>query len=547
MRSEERFMKFWLMAIGIGLVCLAGCSSDPKVSGGTEDHGIVALVDKDIVGVSQKGPFIKGSSISLYSLNENFAQTGMSFSGKILSDNGEFSFQKISTPSQYASLVANGYYRNEITGELSEGPISLYAISDLSGRDSVNINLLTHLEYECVFSLLNKGIPFEEAKKTAKGNVLSSFYITGNFSGSEEMNILENGESNGVLLAISVLLQRDLNAAKLTQELQEISGAIALDGEWANNSIEAEIADWAEGANLSKIRRNILAWKLGDDLPDFEKYVNHYWWKVYKLPDCTAKNNGDTARASNKLSANDGRDFICTDNNWKKILLPGEGKRTVQLEKGVLWVPAYKDKIRPLVFDGDEDGIYDLEEGFGGWISFDDKDNGGNSEISVKYGIDNMEISFKVFYGNWVSVGSGNQPSPYPFVGFGFDLDNSVRETDVSDYEGICLQYSLSKTIRLQLTSGTNYWYQILKSTGGEIKAANIKFLDFRNGWKVNEMTISEGLRNAGTFHFTAPTDDTLGESHYVHCYEEKVENCQNTMVNISLQIYKVGLYGMCE
>ena len=112
---------------------------------------VMAIKNKSITGVSQKGPFVTGSAVKVYELDgKTYAQTGKSFTGKISSDDGKFSVSSVTLASQYALLEADGYFRNEVTGEKSIGKLTLNALTDLSDRKSVNINLLTHLEYERV-------------------------------------------------------------------------------------------------------------------------------------------------------------------------------------------------------------------------------------------------------------------------------------------------------------------------------------------------------------------------------------------------------------
>ena len=121
---------------------LAACGDDSSTSG----PDVVEVKNKTISGVSQKGPFVTGSSVKLYELDgRTYVQTGNVFPGKISSDDGKFSVPKVTLSSQYALLEASGYFRNELTGDRSEGPITLNALTDLSDREKVNINLLTHL------------------------------------------------------------------------------------------------------------------------------------------------------------------------------------------------------------------------------------------------------------------------------------------------------------------------------------------------------------------------------------------------------------------
>lgn len=50
------------------IICVA-CSSDSSAGGSTEDETIVALKDKTITGGSQKGSFVKGSSVTVQELD----------------------------------------------------------------------------------------------------------------------------------------------------------------------------------------------------------------------------------------------------------------------------------------------------------------------------------------------------------------------------------------------------------------------------------------------------------------------------------------------
>ena len=116
-----------LTFVGFSLAAFvfAACGDDPKTSGGSvEDQEIIAVSDKIISGVSQKGPFVNGSSVTVQELDgETLAQTGDSYEGKIKNDLGEFSVKVTKLASQYALLKANGFYRNEVTGEKSKSQV----------------------------------------------------------------------------------------------------------------------------------------------------------------------------------------------------------------------------------------------------------------------------------------------------------------------------------------------------------------------------------------------------------------------------------------
>ncbi|MDD5943955.1 hypothetical protein [Fibrobacter sp.] len=174
--NEKKTLTFWALA----LTALLGACSDMETSGTSEEaEGVVAISDKKIAGVSQKGPFVKGSDVTLKETSKNgdFEPTGREFTTKTISDKGDFKFDGIDLESQYVLLSVEGRYEREHTGETSSCPMRLDAVSNLEKRETVNINLLTHFEYKRVLNLVKEGKTFAEAKKQAAKEVLGAFGV----------------------------------------------------------------------------------------------------------------------------------------------------------------------------------------------------------------------------------------------------------------------------------------------------------------------------------------------------------------------------------
>lgn len=308
--------KFAAMFAGVFLLA---CGDDGSSSG--QD---VAISDKTISGVSQKGPFVKGSSVTVYELGgESLSQTGKSYEGKIKNERGEFSVDVVKLESQYALLKAEGYYRNEITGGKSNGTVTLYAMTDLSNRSEVNVNLLTHLEYErSRYLVKNKKMNVADAKKQAEREVLKSFGIEGDFESSESLNIFEAGDGNAALLAVSVLMQGNLKEADFTERLNDYASDIEEDGSWDDEKMATQIADWAVsqgmGSGLALIRNNIANWGLSTGVPIFEKYVDNFWWQNYGLGTCDKEREGEVKKNQNLGSINADKYFICRSSSWNE-------------------------------------------------------------------------------------------------------------------------------------------------------------------------------------------------------------------------------------
>ena len=312
----------------LSLILCVACSSDSSAGGSTEDETIVALKDKTITGVSQKGPFVKGSSVTVQELDgETFAQTGKSFKGKIISDAGDFELDIKSLISQYVLIEANGYFFNEITGGKSNAPITLNAFSNIKERDNVNINLLTHLAYERTLYLVTKeDMPFSKAKKQAEQEVLKSFGIEEEFNDAEELNIFGTENANAALLAISILMQKDLfegdeQEAGLSERLTNYALDIETDGVWNDIEIQTKIADGVSFYTLeehkARYTENIAQWGISTEIPAFEKYIGVFWWINYGLGACNAENEGEVKQNINELSTYYQVYYVCKNENWQ--------------------------------------------------------------------------------------------------------------------------------------------------------------------------------------------------------------------------------------
>jgi hypothetical protein len=96
-------------------------------------------------GNAQKGPFINGSDVNIYELDNQFNPTGRSFYANT-DELGHFELPGVMLVSPYVQIVADGFYFNEVTGKLSTERMNLKAVSDISDQASVNINVLTTLE-----------------------------------------------------------------------------------------------------------------------------------------------------------------------------------------------------------------------------------------------------------------------------------------------------------------------------------------------------------------------------------------------------------------
>ncbi len=258
------------------VVLLAACNNEDPSTGKTQ-----ALSKEVLDGFVQKGPFINGTEISLFELDADLNQTGTNYTSQVLDNTGAFRFVNINLDNPVAEIKSDGFYYNEITGEISESRLVLYGLSDLTNRETCNINVLSHLERSRLLYLLEQGSSFEEAKTQAESEILALFEIeSGENAEFENLSIDAEGGENGMLLAASVILQAFRSTAELSELLANISTDIRTDGVLDSESIGSDLLTYASILNLEDIRTKLESRyeDLGQVavIPDFETPVNHF-------------------------------------------------------------------------------------------------------------------------------------------------------------------------------------------------------------------------------------------------------------------------------
>ena len=96
-------------------------------------------------GFSQKGPFIQGSSVTMFELDKDFAATGESYPA-VTSDNfGSFDI-KSDFKSEHLEIVSEGFYFDEVKGALSDANLTLRTISHIPDERSKGQRHRNHSE-----------------------------------------------------------------------------------------------------------------------------------------------------------------------------------------------------------------------------------------------------------------------------------------------------------------------------------------------------------------------------------------------------------------
>ncbi|HKO90282.1 MAG TPA: hypothetical protein VJU61_03970, partial [Polyangiaceae bacterium] len=213
----------------------------------------------DVSGSAQKGPFSNGSQVSISELDVNLVQTGRTFSTTMSDDGGAYSVRGVQLDTPYARVEVNGFYFDEVRGQLSSSPLSIFSYVDLSDRTTSNINLLGHLEATRLERLVaDEGVSFGEAKKQAHREVLEMFKLDPRIIGSaEDLDISQPGAGNAALFAISVMLQGTRTVAELSELLSNIQSDLSRDGTLDDAANGSALMGGATTVDLDRARENL--------------------------------------------------------------------------------------------------------------------------------------------------------------------------------------------------------------------------------------------------------------------------------------------------
>jgi len=207
--------------------------------------------------------------------------TGKNYPTQILDNSGTFEIKNVELASQYIELKADGFYFNEVANSNSKTQLTLHALSDLTNKSSLNVNLLTTLEKGRVEYLLSNGSSFSNAKKQAQNEILKIFEMgKSTMTESESLDISKAGDDHAILLAISVILQGYLSVADLSELLANINTDIRTDGILNSQTLGSTLINNARGIKFDQIRKNLETryetLGLVVKVPDFEKYITQF-------------------------------------------------------------------------------------------------------------------------------------------------------------------------------------------------------------------------------------------------------------------------------
>jgi hypothetical protein len=291
-------------ACGLVLALVAvGCGGDDD---GASDSRV------QLAGTVEKGPFIRGTSISVSELDDALAPTGRVFNTQTDSDRGDFSVDV--EAAGVASLEANGFFYNEVSGTLSDAPLTLraYAPVGVAGDQTVTVNLVTHLSYQRLAALVEDGAAYETGRETAEEELRAGLAIgLPDFEPGEpgtSMTLLGgDSDANAYLFAVGtvVTVAAARREGPLDANLQEILNTIGADlGD--DGALDPALVDEIRSAQLfvdtADVEDKLVARlvQIGSEaaVPDLDRILDQDGDGLVNIDDdCPTTSNPDQADA----------------------------------------------------------------------------------------------------------------------------------------------------------------------------------------------------------------------------------------------------------
>lgn len=311
-----------LFSLGFMSACSSETGSGVNTEAGSEPITEIGTT-KTISGTTQKGPFVAGSKVHLFELDENLHQTGVHHTSTIDNDLGNYTIKDVSLSSPYVWMQVEGYYKNEFTGETSSKMITLNSLVDLTHNTEVNINVLNHLAFYRIFNLVENGMPVDKAQKQAESEVIKTLGFDPEDTPFENLSIFDHGEGDAKLLAISIVMLLAESAytfphtyddgGAIIERMAKIALDIETDGTWddeeerANIERDVVLAE-SEGA-LDKIEQVLLGMGV-TKVPNYKEQLKKFTPKDPLFGKCEEEN---IVRHSSTEDA----DYICREGSWK--------------------------------------------------------------------------------------------------------------------------------------------------------------------------------------------------------------------------------------
>ena len=280
----------------VTVLLLAGCGGG---GGDGSPASPTPPVSVEVKGAVQKGPFLVGSTVLINRLDNMGRSTASTIVSQVEDSIGSFDF--VSNEAGPVQIVASGYYFSELTGQPSNGTLTLRALYQLTNQTNQRayVNMLTHLINDRALELIARsGKSFSDAIAQAESELLAAFQralpVTGlaTFSGLSIYSASATaaaGVGNAYLLALSTAFYKyaatkavefgTTTDAELTLILNTLSADLAADGDIDKSGFIDEFIRAVRSLSPAVIAdnlrsRSLIDYPQGLGVPDISAFLH---------------------------------------------------------------------------------------------------------------------------------------------------------------------------------------------------------------------------------------------------------------------------------
>ena len=248
-------------------------SGGDGTSGGDEDSGNEAKMV--VSGYVQKGQFAAGSQVTIFGLDDDLMANGDSWPSNIKDASGSFAVS-VAKGAAYMEIRAQGYYFDELSGETSDGIMTLEAIVDQTS-DRVNVNLLTHLVRPRIKRLVAEGSTYSQARAQAERELVTTLGYSALDVSFDQLDITRSREGDALLLALACALQCDRTTGEMVTLINALSLDFEKDGSLDESNL-AQIETAKSQIDIMQVYENMQEYYSKNNMteavvPDFYRYI----------------------------------------------------------------------------------------------------------------------------------------------------------------------------------------------------------------------------------------------------------------------------------
>ena len=248
-----------------------------------------------VVGYLNRGQYAWGTEVVLRELDSNLAQTGVVYRTLIADSLGLYVIPDVKLTQPYVHIEAVGSY-NTVCYEIDNRPeyfTGTETYADIRKGDTINLNVLTHMQARRLPRYIEQGYSFDSAMATLQSEISALLMLDTLHTEFTKLNLVSEQSESFYLLGATIL-------SEVHSFSGDFDGILALES--LNDSTTSSF--WYQAYNASTGRG---CWKITENSRKFgyhyiitgaKKYLEQVWKTKFDLGECSVANKNEIKSAA---------------------------------------------------------------------------------------------------------------------------------------------------------------------------------------------------------------------------------------------------------